>query len=113
APVATTPACADGRTAAGAGGRSQDIRRKEKGMSHIPKTAAAPPRPERGLRATFVLALGTFAVGTDAYVVAGFLPAMAGSLDVSESTAGQSATVFALTYAVCSPVLATLAARVE
>lgn len=82
-------------------------------MSHIPKTAAAPPRPERGLRATFVLALGTFAVGTDAYVVAGFLPAMAGSLDVSESTAGQSATVFALTYAVCSPVLATLAARVE
>ncbi|UBU13038.1 MFS transporter [Nonomuraea gerenzanensis] len=58
-----------------------------------------------------VLGLGTFAVGTDAYVVAGFLPAMAGSLQVSESTAGQSATVFAVAYAMLSPVLATITAR--
>ncbi|MER6951076.1 MFS transporter [Nonomuraea sp. NPDC000554] len=71
----------------------------------------APPAP-RGLGATLVLALGTFAVGTDAYVVAGFLPDMARSLDVSEGAAGQSAAVFAITYAVLSPVLATLAARV-
>ncbi|MEV0827209.1 MFS transporter [Nonomuraea rubra] len=61
---------------------------------------------------TLVLGLGTFAVGTDAYVVAGFLPAMARSLEVSESTAGQSATVFAVAYAVLSPVLATFTARV-
>ncbi|WP_052422864.1 MFS transporter [Nonomuraea candida] len=61
---------------------------------------------------TLVLGLGTFAVGTDAYVVAGFLPAMARSLEVSESTAGQSATVFAVAYALLSPVLATVAARV-
>ncbi|MFE3448529.1 MFS transporter [Nonomuraea sp. NPDC059194] len=66
----------------------------------------------RGLGATFVLAVGTFAVGTDAYVVAGFLPAMARSLHVSESAAGQSATVFAIVYAVLAPVLATVAARV-
>ncbi|SPL93383.1 MFS transporter, DHA1 family [[Actinomadura] parvosata subsp. kistnae] len=59
-----------------------------------------------------MLGLGTFAVGTDAYVVAGFLPAMARSLEVSESTAGQSATVFAVAYAVLSPVLATFTARV-
>lgn len=66
----------------------------------------------RGLGATGILALGTFAVGTDAYVVAGFLPAMARSLGVSESAAGQSATVFAIAYAVLSPVLATVLARV-
>ncbi|GAA2271982.1 MFS transporter [Nonomuraea roseoviolacea subsp. roseoviolacea] len=65
-----------------------------------------------GLRRTLILALGTFAVGTDAYVVAGFLPAMARSLGVSESAAGQSATAFAVTYAVLSPVLATLTSRV-
>ncbi|MEV0620550.1 MFS transporter [Nonomuraea sp. NPDC050404] len=60
---------------------------------------------------TLVLGLGTFAVGTDAYVVAGFLPAMAGSLRVSESVAGQSATVFAVAYALLAPVLATFTAR--
>lgn len=78
-----------------------------------PAVPAAPAaaRP-RGLSATLVLALGTFAVGTDAFVVAGFLPAMAGSLDVSESAAGQSVTVFAAAYAVLSPVLATACARV-
>lgn len=76
------------------------------------KPAAAGGRPSsRGLTATFILALGTFAVGTDAFVVAGFLPQMAGSLRVSESTAGQSVTVFAAAYAVLSPVLATVTAR--
>lgn len=84
-------------------------------MSDIPVNASADPTgaaPARGLSATLVLALGTFAVGTDAFVVAGFLPAMAGSLDVSESAAGQSVTVFAAAYAVLSPVLATACARV-
>lgn len=69
-----------------------------------------PPEPG-GLPSTLVLALGTFAVGTDAFVVAGFLPSMADSLHVSETAAGQSVTVFAAAYAVLSPVLATLTAR--
>ncbi|NUP02394.1 MAG: MFS transporter [Nonomuraea sp.] len=66
----------------------------------------------RGLAPTLVLALGTFAVGTDAFVVAGFLPDLAASLHVTEGTAGQSVTVFAVAYAVLSPVLATVTARV-
>ncbi|MEU5866436.1 MFS transporter [Nonomuraea sp. NPDC047529] len=66
----------------------------------------------RGLAPTLVLALGTFAVGTDAFVVAGFLPDLAASLGVTEGAAGQSVTVFAAAYAVLSPVLATVAARV-
>ncbi|MFI9553818.1 MFS transporter [Nonomuraea endophytica] len=61
---------------------------------------------------SWVLALGTFAVGTDAFVVAGFLPEMAADLRVSEAAAGQSVTVFAAAYALGSPVLATLTARV-
>src|SRR5262245_10456794 len=72
--------------------------------------AAAPPR--RGLPSTIVLAFGTFAVGTDAFVVTGFLPAMASTLHVSPQAAGQSVTVFAVAYAVLSPILATLTARV-
>ncbi|MFC5718617.1 MFS transporter [Streptomyces gamaensis] len=68
--------------------------------------------PEQGgLSSTLVLALGTFAVGTDAFVVAGFLPSMAHDLHVSEATAGQSITVFSAAYALLSPVLATLTAR--
>ncbi|MCI2419191.1 MFS transporter [Saccharopolyspora sp. K220] len=66
----------------------------------------------RGLAATLVLALGTFAVGTDAFVVAGFLPSMAESLHTTTAAAGQSVTVFAVAYAVLAPVLATATARV-
>jgi predicted MFS family arabinose efflux permease len=72
--------------------------------------AAAPPT--RGLSSTIVLAFGTFAVGTDAFVVTGFLPEMAKTLDVSLRAAGQSVTVFAVAYAVLSPILATLTAGV-
>ncbi|GAA1405836.1 MFS transporter [Oerskovia paurometabola] len=74
---------------------------------------AGPALPgQRGLSSTFVLAMGTFAVGTDAFVVAGFLPSMASTLRVSEATAGLSVTVFAAAYALLSPVLATVTARV-
>jgi predicted MFS family arabinose efflux permease len=86
-------------------------------MFDIPNSAPALTEPpttasRRGLGATLVLGLGAFAVGTDAYVVAGFLPAMARSLGVSVGTAGQAATVFAISYAVLSPVLASLTAQI-
>ncbi|MFF0446557.1 MFS transporter [Streptomyces sp. NPDC004609] len=74
-----------------------------------PRSGAEPPA--RGLSSTFILALGTFAVGTDAFIVAGFLPSMADELNVSQAAAGQSITVFAVAYAVLSPVLATVTAR--
>ncbi|MDQ0377858.1 MFS transporter [Amycolatopsis thermophila] len=53
-----------------------------------------------------VLTLATFAVGTDAFVVNGVLPELARSLGVSIGEAGQLVSVFALAYAVLSPVLA-------
>jgi MFS transporter, DHA1 family, inner membrane transport protein len=51
------------------------------------------------------LALATFAVGTDGFVIAGLLPAIASDLDVSVPAAGQLVTVFALVFAVSAPVL--------
>ncbi|MFB8005874.1 MFS transporter [Nocardia sp. NPDC056000] len=64
------------------------------------------------MSATLILALGTFAVGTDAFVLAGFLPDTARSLHVSTATAGQSVTVFAAAYALLSPIVATLTSRI-
>ncbi|NUS87481.1 MAG: MFS transporter, partial [Streptomyces sp.] len=58
-----------------------------------------------------LLALGTFAVGTDSMVMAGILGLISRDLDVSVPTAGQMVTVFALAYALLAPVLATLTAR--
>jgi len=54
------------------------------------------------------LALATFAVGTDAFVIAGLLPAIATDLQVSVAAAGQLVTVFALTLAIAAPVLSWL-----
>ncbi len=60
-----------------------------------------------------VLALGTFALGTDSFVLAGILPAIAHDLDVSVAVAGQLLTVFALFYALGSPSLAALTGTIS
>jgi predicted MFS family arabinose efflux permease len=58
-----------------------------------------------------VLAMGTFAIGTDSFVVAGILPQVASSLHVSVEATGQLVTVFALSYALLSPVMAAVTAH--
>ncbi|MGI5131355.1 MFS transporter [Pseudonocardia sp. CA-107938] len=58
-----------------------------------------------------VLAMATFAVGTDGFVINGLLPAVARDLGVPVAGAGQLVAAFALTYAVLSPVLGALTAR--
>ncbi|MEO3873329.1 MFS transporter [Nonomuraea sp. B12E4] len=58
-----------------------------------------------------VLALGVFVVGTDSFVIAGILPAMAESLQVSTTTAGQLITAYALAYALLSPVMGAITAN--
>lgn len=50
-------------------------------------------------------------MGTDAFLVAGILPAVATDMDVSIRAAGQVVSAYALTYAVGSPVLAALGGR--
>ncbi|GAB7522816.1 MFS transporter [Paraburkholderia sp. 2C] len=59
-----------------------------------------------------VLAFGMFALGTDNFVMAGVLPEIARSFDVSIGAAGQMTTVYSVTYAVLAPVIATLAAQI-
>jgi predicted MFS family arabinose efflux permease len=65
----------------------------------------------RLLRTTdlLILSIGTFTLGVDGFVLSGLLPQVAASLHVSASTAGQLTTLFALVYAVSSPVIAALA----
>jgi predicted MFS family arabinose efflux permease len=65
--------------------------------------AASSPRLNPRL---LVLADGTFAIGTDAYVMAGILPRVAHSFDVTVAVAGQLVTVYALTYGLLTPVMA-------
>jgi MFS transporter, DHA1 family, inner membrane transport protein len=55
-----------------------------------------------------LLALGTFALGTDAFIVAGVLPVIARETGVAEGLVGQLVTAFALTYGLGAPVLAAL-----
>ncbi|MBA2691298.1 MAG: MFS transporter [Rubrobacter sp.] len=59
-----------------------------------------------------VLALGTFAIGTGSFVFAGLLEGVAEELSVSVASAGHLVTVFAVTYAVCAPVLAAITGTV-
>ena len=61
-------------------------------------------------RSSFWLS-GTFAIGTEAFVIGGVLPAVARSLGVSTSSAGLLVTAFAIAYAIGGPVLAVGSAR--
>ncbi len=57
-------------------------------------------------RRLLILAAGMFAVGTDSFVIAGILPQVADSFQVPVSLAGQMVTLYALSYALLSPLIA-------
>jgi len=59
----------------------------------------------------WLLAIGTFAVGTDAFVVAGILPLLAQSFGVSIEVAGLLVSTYSFTYGLGTPLLAALVAR--
>jgi predicted MFS family arabinose efflux permease len=71
--------------------------------------------PGRGFsyRPFIWLAVATFSMGIDGYVLAGLLPQIAGDLDVTPAAAGQLMSVFAFTAALAGPVLGTLTSRWE
>jgi MFS transporter, DHA1 family, inner membrane transport protein len=60
-----------------------------------------------------LLAVGTFVLGVDGFVLAGLLPAVAHDLDVSVAQAGQLTTAFAISYALGSPLIATATGRLD
>lgn len=53
-----------------------------------------------------------FAIGTDGFVMAGVLPELARSFQVSIGAAGQVTTAYALSYALLAPTVAALAGDV-
>ena len=65
------------------------------------------PAP-RSMARLYWLALGTFATGTEGFMIAPLLPDLARDFSVSLVAAGQLVTVFSLTYALSSPVLTAL-----
>lgn len=79
--------------------------------SGIATNAAVKPLSRTG--ALLALALGTFAVGTEGFMIAAILPTVSQSLQVSVEAAGQLVTIFALVYAVSSPVLTAMTASFD
>jgi predicted MFS family arabinose efflux permease len=60
-----------------------------------------------------MLALGLFAVGTNAFVIAGLLPQIADGLGASQASVSYSITVYALLVAVASPAVAIVLSRMS
>ncbi|RLU94596.1 MFS transporter [Streptomyces griseocarneus] len=60
------------------------------------------------VKLVYLLGLGAFALGLDAYVTAGLLPVIADDFNSSVSATGQMVTTFTLAYAIASPIFAAL-----
>jgi predicted MFS family arabinose efflux permease len=71
----------------------------------------APPVRDHYDPRVWLLAVGTFAVGTDNLVIAGILPMLARDLDVGLDAAGRLVTAYALAYGLGSPILAAVTGR--
>ncbi|KAF1066493.1 MFS transporter [Variovorax sp.] len=81
-------------------------------MHHDPApSSTAPATPERLPLSLAWLALGAFAIGTESFIVAGLLPVLAADLRISPTHAGQLVLLFALSYAIGSPLMAAACAR--
>jgi len=63
------------------------------------------------MKKIFLLTISTFALGLDAYVMAGLLIPIGTSFHANISQVGQTVTVFTLCYALAAPIFATLLAR--
>src|SRR6202522_2490717 len=60
-----------------------------------------------------ILALGTVAIGTEAFIIGGILPRIAHDLSVSVGRTGLVVSVFSLSYAVGSPIVSALTAHLR
>jgi DHA1 family inner membrane transport protein len=67
----------------------------------------------RSLNSLLWLALGAFAIGTEGFMIAGLLPALARDLNVSLPATGHLITAFSLAYAIGAPLMAVLTAGLE
>ncbi|GAU67960.1 purine efflux pump [Streptomyces sp. NBRC 110611] len=65
------------------------------------------------MRKVWLLTLGAFTLGLDAYVMAGLLPVLAADIGTRVALAGQLVTVFTLAYAIAAPLVAGLLSGVR
>ncbi|GGF31927.1 MFS transporter [Williamsia phyllosphaerae] len=79
--------------------------------THPDSSCAAVARTRRV--AILALALGGFGIGTTEFVSMGLLPNIAGSLDISEPTAGHVISAYALGVVVGAPLIAAATARMS
>ncbi|GIO33430.1 MULTISPECIES: MFS transporter [Paenibacillus] len=61
----------------------------------------------------YILAIASFLVGTSEFVIAGILDMLAKDVGVSVAAAGQLITVYSLAYAIGTPILIALTARMD
>src|SRR3954471_24628028 len=61
----------------------------------------------------WLLAVGTFAIGTDVFVISGILPTIAGDFGVHLDAAGQTVTTYALSYAIVAPIIVPITAALK
>jgi DHA1 family inner membrane transport protein len=84
------------------------------GADVMNRSGSFPPRASLwstiDLRA-LLLAFGTFAIGTDAFIIGGILPEIAQNLSASIGKTGLVVSVFSLSYAFGSPIVSALSAR--
>jgi len=61
----------------------------------------------------YILALVTFLVGTSEYVISGILDKISNTMGISVTSAGQLVTIFSFVYAIFTPILMALTAKVQ
>lgn len=71
-------------------------------------SSLSPTAPATSNAPLYWLALGTFAVGAEGFMIAGILPTVARDLGVSVAVAGQLVVAFTAAYAISSPILTAL-----
>ncbi|MDA2269359.1 MFS transporter [Bacillus cereus] len=62
------------------------------------------------MKKVILLAIGMFALGFDAYIIAGLVPGISDTYQKSASQVGQAVSIFTLCYAVSAPLFASLLA---
>ncbi|MGC7577488.1 MFS transporter [Staphylococcus epidermidis] len=63
------------------------------------------------MKKIWILTLGMFALGMDAYIVAGLIPSICKSFNKSSSAIGQGVTVFTLFFSISAPIFSTILAK--
>src|SRR5258708_746808 len=103
------PSCSIARPTSANGSRGKESRMNEPAKERMAQVDARPPRQA----ALYWLALGTFAIGTEGFMIAAILPNIAADLVISVALAGSLISIFALAYALSSPILTALTGRVD